>query len=201
LRKSPVRNVLADLKDGSVNCIVTDPPYLKEYLDCWRDLGALASRVLADDVFLVSYSGHMFLPQIMTALGTHLEYYWTLALVHRGPRTSVQIRQFTIGWKPVVVYARCTNRRRARWSDDVIWGEGPEKHLHAWQQGESEAAWLVERFSNPGDMVLDPFVGSGTTAAAAVRLGRRFIGCDINPAAVATAQERLRGVTQEGVAT
>jgi DNA methylase len=46
--------------------------------------------------------------------------------------------------------------------------------------------------SEPGDLVVDPFLGSGTTAACK-QLGRRFTGCDIDPAAVATARERVGG--------
>ena len=51
---------------------------------------------------------------------------------------------------------------------------------------------LVEAFSNPGDLVLDPFIGSGTTAVAAKQLGRRYIGIDIEPVYAVTAQERVR---------
>ena len=52
---------------------------------------------------------------------------------------------------------------------------------------------LVEAFSKPGDIVLDPFVGSGTTAAAAKKLGRRYIAIDIEPVYAQQAQERVRG--------
>jgi len=43
----------------------------------------------------------------------------------------------------------------------------------------------------PGDLIFDPFIGSGTTAVVADRLGRKFFGCDINPDYVAMALERL----------
>lgn len=49
----------------------------------------------------------------------------------------------------------------------------------------------VTTWSNPGDLVLDPFVGSGTTALAAKQLGRRYIGIDVSPEYVAMAEERL----------
>jgi site-specific DNA-methyltransferase (adenine-specific) len=47
-------------------------------------------------------------------------------------------------------------------------------------------------WSNPGDLVLDPFMGSGTTAKVARRLGRDYIGCDLSAEYVALAQARLR---------
>ena len=46
-----------------------------------------------------------------------------------------------------------------------------------------------------GDVVLDPFLGTGTTCVAASRMGRRYIGIDINPAYIKIAQDRLRDAT------
>jgi site-specific DNA-methyltransferase (adenine-specific) len=46
-------------------------------------------------------------------------------------------------------------------------------------------------FGRPGDVVLDPFCGSGTTCVSAKSLSRHFVGIDINPAAVRLAQQRL----------
>src|SRR5690606_23617347 len=55
---------------------------------------------------------------------------------------------------------------------------------------------LAERcilsWSNPGDLVLDYFMGSGTTAKMAQKAGRQFIGCDISAEYVAIAEKRLR---------
>ena len=48
--------------------------------------------------------------------------------------------------------------------------------------------------SRPGDLVLDPFMGAGTTAVAASMHGRRWLGCELNPEYHAIATERLRGV-------
>lgn len=60
---------------------------------------------------------------------------------------------------------------------------------------------LLERFikasSNEGDLVMDCFVGSGTSIAVAERLGRRWIGCDINKGAIITTTERLNKIIKE----
>ncbi len=50
---------------------------------------------------------------------------------------------------------------------------------------------IIALASNPGDLVLDPFCGSGTTLIAAHRLGRRWIGIDANPQAIAIAKSRV----------
>ena len=51
--------------------------------------------------------------------------------------------------------------------------------------------WFIKLFTQPGDLVLDPFIGSGTTAIAAQRLGRNYVGIDINEEYCQMATERL----------
>ncbi len=53
---------------------------------------------------------------------------------------------------------------------------------------------LIQLLTRPGDVVLDPFLGSGTTAVAAKKLGRRYIGIDLNPDYCAYAQQRVASV-------
>ncbi|MDQ2809098.1 MAG: site-specific DNA-methyltransferase [Chloroflexota bacterium] len=62
------------------------------------------------------------------------------------------------------------------------------------QKPEGLLELLIEIASNPGDIVLDCFLGSGTTAAVAQRLGRRWIGADINKGAIQTASRRLQEI-------
>ena len=50
---------------------------------------------------------------------------------------------------------------------------------------------LIRDFTSPGDLVVDPFCGSGTTGVACVRLGRRFLGIEVNPKHADFARERL----------
>jgi site-specific DNA-methyltransferase (adenine-specific) len=51
---------------------------------------------------------------------------------------------------------------------------------------------LIRQSSSPGDIVIDPFMGSGSVGVAAARVGRRFLGNDLNPEAVRVAAHRLR---------
>lgn len=52
-------------------------------------------------------------------------------------------------------------------------------------------AWFIKLFTGQGDVVLDPFIGSGTTAVAAIELGRNYIGIDINKGFVELSQKRV----------
>jgi site-specific DNA-methyltransferase (adenine-specific)/adenine-specific DNA-methyltransferase len=56
---------------------------------------------------------------------------------------------------------------------------------------------IIKVSSNPGDLVFDCFMGSGTTQAVALKLGRKFIGCDINLGAIQTTTKRLIGLERE----
>ena len=51
--------------------------------------------------------------------------------------------------------------------------------------------WFIKLFTDSGDMVLDPFIGSGTTAVAAKQMGRKYVGIDINEEYCHIAKERL----------
>lgn len=57
---------------------------------------------------------------------------------------------------------------------------------------------LITAYSKKGDLVLDPFIGSGTTAVAARQLSRKYIGIKINQTYASIAQERLRQPEGEG---
>jgi len=57
-------------------------------------------------------------------------------------------------------------------------------------------AWFIKLFTQPGDVVLDPFMGSGTTAVAAQDLGRDFVGVEIKEDYCEIAQERLGRLKQ-----
>ena len=65
------------------------------------------------------------------------------------------------------------------------------------QKPETVISRIIAAFSNPGDLVFDCFMGSGTTQAVAMKLGRRFIGADINLGAVQTTTKRLIGIAKD----
>lgn len=69
-------------------------------------------------------------------------------------------------------------------------------HHHETQKPLPLMLELVELFTDPGDLVLDPFCGSGTTGVACVRLGRRFIGIERDATYAAVARERIEAETR-----
>lgn len=89
---------------------------------------------------------------------------------------------------------------RCRWNGgghSAIWSHaiatdrnGNERH-HTTQKPLDLFLRLIEQFTNPDDVVLDPFCGSGTTGVACLRLGRRFIGIEKDAKYAAIARDRL----------
>lgn len=65
------------------------------------------------------------------------------------------------------------------------------------QKPEALIERIIKASSNPGDIVFDCFMGSGTTQAVAMKLGRRFIGADINLGAIQTTTKRLVSIANE----
>lgn len=77
----------------------------------------------------------------------------------------------------------------------------PIAHKHPAPFPEALAADHIRTWSNPGDLVVDPFVGSGTTAAVARKLERHFIGIEIESDYVQLARKRLSGWLFAGAST
>jgi DNA modification methylase len=75
-------------------------------------------------------------------------------------------------------------------------GDG-ERRVHTTQKPEELMSSLIRDFTNPGDLILDPFAGSGTTGVAALRNGRRFIGWERDPKYHAVASKRLAATREQ----
>ncbi len=193
LRVGDFREVLSDL-DGSVDLILTDPPYPREYLPLYSDLAVFAAKALKDGGVLAVMCGQSWLPEVMAALTSGpLEYRWTLAYLTPGGQ-SVQVwpRRVNCFWKPVVVLTK--GPTGDRWMGDVAKSSvnDNDKRFDEWGQSESGMADLLKRLAEPGMTVCDPFLGGGTTAVVATTMGCPFVGCDIEKADVDGVTERLR---------
>jgi site-specific DNA-methyltransferase (adenine-specific) len=83
------------------------------------------------------------------------------------------------------------------WYVSRVCGTFKERGDHPCQMPEALLERIVRVSSNPGDLVLDPFAGSGTTLAVAKRLGRRYIGAELSAEYHRKIEERLIGVRVE----
>ena len=178
-RHGDFENVLHDIPDGSIDCIITDPPYPHEFIECWTKLSRFAKRVLKPNGFCIAYSGQMYLPEVMNRMNEHLDYYWTFCLQHVGDTQIVNGVNIICKWKPILVFQNGKKKNNKTITDFVISGV-KEKGDHDWQQSKSGMSYIVEMFTDPEEIICEPFAGSGTTIIVAKELNRNIVAAEID---------------------
>lgn len=181
------------IADGSVSLIFTDPPYDREASKMFPDLAKFAAEKLCDGGSIVFYLGHLQLPAAFAAFAAFdgmLRHWWTCACVHGGEKVLMREYGVRVQWKPMLWFVKGSRRDKSDIVVDVVSGER-EKDAHPWQQAESEAAYWIEKLCPKDGLVCDPFLGGGTTGAAASKLGRDWIGIEIDKGQAAVASERI----------
>lgn len=176
---------------GTVDAIITDPPYPGEFVHLFADLGAMASLILKPGGLLIAMTGQTYLPHYLDLLRIGLNYRWTGCYQIPGQRNRNHGARVATGWKPLLIFQSDGGGAPEFILDDVFSSDADDKAHHHWGQSESGMAAIVERCTKPGQLVVDPFLGGGTTAVVCRDLGRRFVGCDVDAGAVRTARERM----------
>lgn len=185
------RDRLADLEPGSVDAVITDPPYNADSLWVWSHLGKHAGRLLKPQGLLIACSGLFYLLEVGQRLREHLDYGWTYCQPMPGQNSRFPGRHVFQTWKPWLVFSN------GAWPSGLIdWHEDttdPSKMAksYRWQQGGDPAGYLLERLTHPGAVVLDPMTGTGTYGEVAVALGREFIGVEADGARFEQGTKRI----------
>lgn len=139
------------------------------------------------------------------AIGT-----WRYALAGAGldvVRVGVWIKpngapQFTgdrpgTGYESIVIAHRKGRKRwngggtHAVWTHPIATGSYGAERVHATQKPLPLMLELIELFTEPGELIVDPFAGSASCGVAALRRGRSYAGCEIDPVAAALAAEQI----------
>jgi len=183
----PASQLWDRLADASVDLFLTDPPCSE--IECYRELAELAAVKVKPGGLCLAYAGQWYLPQVLETMGRHLEYHWTFAIRFGGPHRPIYPRRIQNTWQPVVAFAR--GKARAEWIVDLLESGGREKQSHDHQKSLTDVEYLIEKLTDPGALVVDPFCGSGTVPAACRKLGRRWIGCDIDSRTARVARGRV----------
>lgn len=196
-------DVMAHMPMACVDVILTDPPYMVRYRDrggrtVANDSNAqwlapsfrMMHRVLRDDALCVSFYGWNHADVVLTAARA-AGFRPAGHLVFRKPYAS-NARYLRYEHEQAYLFTKGTPALPARPPPDVVDGwRYTGNLLHPTQKPVSILAPLIEAFSAPGGVVLDPFCGSGSTLVAAHQSGRRFIGIELDPAYCRTARARL----------
>ena len=199
---------MKQLEDESVDLVVTDPPYginyhsnygTEEYKKRihninWDDSFHFGNyfddvfRVVKNNAFIYVW-GRFENYEIMKHLGCDRVLIWD-----KGHCGMGDLKDWGIGYELIYVFKKGRPQLKGRRVNGVI----PFKHigffdktLHPTQKPVEIIKFLITKSSNPSDLILDPFMGSGTTAVACKQLNRNFIGFELDPKYVEIANKRL----------
>lgn len=194
--------VMKRLPEACVDLVLTDPPYLVGYTardgrrvagdntDTWlAPAFAEVSRVLKNGGFCISFYGWNRAEQFLSAWReAGLRPVGHLVAIKRYPSSQGFTRR---QHEQAYLLAKGYPETSAAPISDVLDWEYTGNRLHPTQKPLCTLLPLVAAFSEPGELVLDPFCGSGSTLVAAKQLGRRYIGIDVDGQHCNTARQRL----------
>lgn len=196
-------DVMRDIPDRSIDLVLTDPPYICRYRardgrtvanddnDRWlRPAFREVHRVLKDGGFAISFYGWTAADKFILAwrsVGLRMVGH----IVFRKRYSSRQ-RFLRYTHEQAYLLAKGNVALPETTIPDVIdWPRYTGNRLHPTEKPVEILRPLVETFSRPGDVVLDPFCGSGSALAAAKQAGRHFLGIELDERHCNTASQRL----------
>ncbi len=189
------------LPDKSIDLILTDPPYglnKKEIendnnLKLFYKILPESHRVLKDDTFFITFFSTKFLPQVFK--NNPFKYFWNFILYCPNGRVLSPIGYTK--YMSCIVFKKGNPKMAKKGRDIFVDTPGklvePDEGFinHPTPKPKTFIKEILQMFSKEGDIVLDPFIGSGSTAVACKQIKRNFIGFEINEEYCKLAQERL----------
>jgi len=183
---------------NSINHIITDPPYPAKYLYLYSQLGEVAQRVLKPSGFCMTYAGTYYLKEVINRMSEHgLEYYWQICMRLAGAVAKVYQRNIYQGFRGILIFQKKPVKKQRLMTFDYIESPGREKELHQWQQSLHGFAELLEKFTEPKQIILEPFAGAGTVGVACMQKKRRCILIDNDAESVKITKARLSETLKE----
>jgi 16S rRNA G966 N2-methylase RsmD len=183
--------------DKHYDYIITDPPYPKEFLPLYEVLAERASGWLRPGGLLIAMCGQSYLNQIYEIMSRHMDYYWTACYHTPGQPTPLRQVNVNTTWKPLLIFTARDQTYKGKIFGDVFKSDGNDKDFHKWGQSVSGMSDIIKKICIPGQYILDPFCGAGTTGIAAIKNGCLFDGVDIDQENVNIAKGRLNDTKEE----
>ena len=185
-----------NILDNSVDMIFTDPPYNEVSLSLYSDLARLADRVLRPGGSLITFVGHYAIFKINDLIrdNSKLVYHWQIIVKHNGSKSRIHARNIWPYYKPLLWYYKPTIEGKLTIYQDVadlVESKAVSKDSHVWEQSTIEAEHMIKPLTVEGNVIFDPFMGSGTTGEAALNLNRRFIGIESDKVHYTRTKQRL----------
>jgi DNA modification methylase len=175
--------IMRDMPDNSVDLVLTDPPYPDYHAELYSYKKAIPA---------IRYLAHFPCRQLIFWSAKEPPFHKDYTAVHIWDKKtgcgSMYERVFEYaGGSACKVYRHylINSTVAEKFTGDEFFDHPSQKPISLIEQ-------LIEEYSSRGDLIFDPFCGSGTTCVAAKRLGRRYIGIDISPEYCEIARKRLK---------
>jgi len=193
------------IPDEAIDIVITDPPYGlgkaiegDESLETFYKLLPQVMRVLKSDSWFITFFSTKFLPKLFE--NNPFSYFWQIILY--SPGAAVQSPIGYTKFMSCFVF-RKGNPKIVKLNKDIF-VDTPSKMIepdegyidHPTPKPKHFIRELLSMFSKAGDLVLDPFIGSGSTAVACIQMNRRFIGFEIEAKFVQLASSRIQKFMQ-----
>ena len=189
---------MENIESNSINHIITDPPYPRKFLPLWSQLGEVAKRVLKPSGFCIAYTGVYYLPDVLNRMGEHLEYYWQMCMKLRGKHATVFQRNIYQQYRSIIIFQKPPIKKQRFMTVDFFESDPhEEKALHSWQQAIKGFEVLLEKFTMPKQIILEPFAGAGTVGVACMKNNRRCILIEKDKNSVKIIKGRLNDTLKE----
>jgi ParB-like chromosome segregation protein Spo0J len=182
------------LDDDSVDLFITDPPWAKDALPLYAELGRLAQQKLKPGGFCLVLCGQMYLDEIVKGLSESLDWYWLCSVrLLGGAHGRICQRNIANNFKPILMYTKRPGPKVAKnqWIGDMIDRPKADKVHHKHGQAAGDSQYYIEHLTLPGSICVDPFVGGGTIPELCAKTGRRFVGTELDPGTAAAARARV----------
>ena len=185
-------NIMSEFPKESIDLVLTDPPYGKVGILLYKTIGKYSSIILKNNKFLVVYASDYWLDKIFPIMLEYLNYFYLFHSLHSRGKASVFPRKIFAGAKSILVFTK-GKPKYFKWTTNVLDFHKKEKSHRKdnWEQIEEDAIFFLKNYSQKNDIILDPLSGSGTTCIAAEKLGRRWIGIEINPEYCEISKKRI----------
>lgn len=183
--------VLKTLESGSVDAVVTDPPYPQKFWPVVEAVAPEIARVLRDGGELITLLGGHMMPEALRWFQAAGLRYWWVCGMRQHARVKMFGKRVNVYFKPALWFVKGKKRKLHDMPSDLVLGTKPTKEHHEWEQGVGWFEHWCDRICNPGETILDPFMGSGTTMIACLQTGRKGIGIEIDEGYFKIAQKRI----------